>query len=51
MFLKLDLAALIWCLKTSSPNFLEVTGFALHAIYNGPSNEKRPKWLSLCNAV
>ena len=43
MFLKLDLTALIWCLKTPNPNFLEVTGFALHAIYNRPSNKKRPK--------
>ena len=42
MFLKHELTALIQFLKTPNPNFLEVTDFVLHVIYNRPSNEKVP---------
>ena len=42
MCLKPELTTLIQSLKTPNPNFLEVTDFVLHVIYNWPSNEKIP---------
>ena len=42
MCLKPELITLIQSLKTPNPNFLEVTEFVLHVIYNRPSNEKTP---------
>ena len=42
IFLKPKLIAVIQFLKTSNPNFLEVTDFFLRVIYNRPSNEKAP---------
>ena len=43
MRLKPELTTFIHFLKTPNPNFLEVTNFVLHVIYNQPSNEKTPR--------
>ena len=42
LYLKPELTALIQSLKALNPNFLEVTDFVLHVIYNRP-NEKNPR--------
>ena len=42
MFLKPELTALIQFLKTLNPNFLEVTDFVLHVVYNRKSTGKAP---------